>query len=75
MVMEVNGEKCKIMQVGEKQHARRRQHRRPSRKPYHRESNDFKYLGAYISDNAKCEKEIKSRLAMALASITKYNKI
>ena len=37
--------------------------------------NDFKYSGAYISDNARCEKEIKNRLAMALAAMTKYNKI
>ena len=36
--------------------------------------NDFKYLGAYISDNARCENEIKTRLAMTLASMIKYNK-
>ena len=76
MGMEINGEKCKIMQIGKKNNMQDADNIDIQVGNHTIEKvNDFKYLGAYISDNARCEKEIKTRLAMALASMVKYNKI
>ena len=76
MGMEINGEKCKIMQIGKKNNMQDADNIDIQVGNHTIEKvNDFKYLGAYISDNARCEKEIKTRLATALASMVKYNKI
>ena len=74
MGMEIHGERCKIMQI-EKNNSMLGTDNIHIQVGDHtiEKVNDFKYLGAYISDNARCEKEIKTRLAMALASMTRLN--
>ena len=62
MGMEINGEKCKIMQIGKKNNMQDADNIDIQVGNHTIEKvNDFKYLGAYISDNARCEKEIKTR--------------
>ena len=76
MGIEINGEKCKIIPTGKNGNVQAVDN--IDTKIWNNTTekvNSFKYLGAYITDDAKCEKEIKTRLAMALTIMARYEKI